>query len=91
MPGMETPDGCGTFDAQRNPTALTHQTSNVIWGHMVGKGAKEETPPTPKGKCMEFTSFVNANSCHNFISGKSVTGIVQFANQTVIDTFPSCC
>ena len=34
-----------------------------------------------------FTSYVDANLYHDLISGKSVTGIVHCANQTVIDTF----
>ena len=34
-----------------------------------------------------FTSCVDANLYHDLISGKSVTGVVHCANQTVIDTF----
>jgi hypothetical protein len=56
------------------------------------QGAKEEVPddaPPPLGKRVVFTAFVDANLYHDLISGKSVTGIIHCANQT-IDFFPSC-
>ena len=34
-----------------------------------------------------MTTYVDANLCHDFITGKSVTGIIHILNQTVIDTF----
>ena len=60
------------------------------WEHSCYRGAKEEIPediPIPRGKRVVFTSFVDANLYHDMISGKSVTGIIHMANQTVIDFF----
>ena len=60
------------------------------WKYAVYRGAKEDLPdnmPPPRGKRVVFTSYVDANLYHDLISGKSVTGIVHCANQTVIDTF----
>ena len=43
--------------------------------------------PTPRGKRIVMTSFVDANLYHDLISGKSVTGILHFFNKTPIDWF----
>jgi hypothetical protein len=37
----------------------------------------------PLGKRVVFTAFVDANLYHDLISGKSVTGIIHCANQTI--------
>jgi hypothetical protein len=37
------------------------------------------------GKRVVFTTYVDANLFHDLISGKSVTGTLHWANQTVID------
>ena len=50
--------------------------------------AKEEIPldaPKPKGKSVTVTFFFDANLCHDFISGKSVTGILHQFNKTLIE------
>ena len=60
------------------------------WKYVVYRGAKEDIPddmPPPRGKRVVFTSYVDANLYHDLISGKSVTGVVHCANQTVIDVF----
>ena len=38
--------------------------------------------PKPLGKVVQLTHFFDANLMHDVLSGKSVTGIVHFANQT---------
>ena len=51
---------------------------------------KEEIPsdmPTPRGKRIVTTSFVDANLYHDLVSGKSVTGMLHFFNKTLIDWF----
>ena len=60
------------------------------WEYSVYKGAKELIPedcPPPRGKSARFSSYVDANLLHDLISGKSVTGILHFANKTPIDWF----
>lgn len=60
------------------------------WEHTCYRGAKEEVDvdsPKPLGKRVIFTSYVDANLYHDLLNGKSVTGILHMANQTVIDYF----
>ena len=51
---------------------------------------KEEIPaslPEPLGKPVTLTTYVDANLYHDFISGRSVTGILQLVNGTPIDWY----
>ena len=60
------------------------------WEYTCYSGAKEEVPhdaPKPKGKRVQFTTYVDANLYHDMVSGKLVTGILHLANQTLIDQF----
>ena len=60
------------------------------WFYTCYGGAKEEIPddaPTPRGKPIVTSSFVNTNLYHDLISGKSVTGILHFFNKTPIDWY----
>jgi hypothetical protein len=60
------------------------------WEYTCYSGAKEEKPedaPEPHGKRVQFTAYVDANLYHDMISGKSVTGTLHFANQTLIDQY----
>ncbi len=43
--------------------------------------------PTPKGKYVRTTSFVDANLMHDVVTGRSCTGVLEFLNQTPIDWF----
>jgi len=50
--------------------------------------AKEEIPldaPKPKGKSATVTSHVDADLCHDLISGESVTGVPHQLNKMPID------
>ena len=54
-----------------------------------GKG-KEELPPdmpTPKGKLMRTTTYADANLMHDLVTGRSMSGILHFINQTPIQWF----
>jgi hypothetical protein len=54
-----------------------------------GKG-KEELPkdmPIPRGKIMRTTTYANANLVHDFVTGRSMSGILHFVNQTPIQWF----
>ena len=52
--------------------------------------AKEEIPhnaPKPLGMPLLMTTYVDANLCHDMTTGKSVTGVLHFYNQTPIDFY----
>ena len=50
--------------------------------------ASEQIPdnaPTPLGNAATLTHYVDANLMHDLLSGRSVNGMLHFANQTIID------
>ena len=58
------------------------------WERTAYGGAKEDRPsdaPKPKGKYVTTTTYKDANLYHDFTSGKAVTGVLHFVNQTPID------
>ena len=60
------------------------------WEHSCYRGAEEVLPhdfPKPLGKAVRTSSYVDANLYHDLISGRSVTGIIHFLNQTPIDWY----
>jgi hypothetical protein len=60
------------------------------WEYTVYKGAKEIIPkdvPLPLGKEVDTITFHDANLYHDFITGRSVTGIIHFINRTPIDWY----
>ena len=60
------------------------------WDKSVYGTPSEELPkdaPTPLGKHVQLTHYVDANLMHNVLTGKSLTGILHFANQTPIDWY----
>ena len=60
------------------------------WSDSVYDESPEEIPkdaPEPLGKYVQFTHYVDANLMHNVLTGKSLTGVLHFANQTPIDYF----
>jgi hypothetical protein len=60
------------------------------WETSIYSGAKELTPddaPVPLGKPVRCTSYVDANLFHDLASGRSVTGVLHFFNQTPIDWY----
>jgi len=48
---------------------------------------KDPKAPPPKGKTVRFTSFCDANLMHDVVTGRSASGILEFANQTPLDWF----
>ena len=52
-------------------------------------GNVEETLPydAPKayGPPVVMTTYVDANLCHDFVTGRSVTGIIHLLNQTIVN------
>ena len=60
------------------------------WDHSVYSDAKEELPedaPTPRGKGVQTTSYVDANLMHDILSGRSMTGILHLLNCTPVDWY----
>ena len=47
----------------------------------------DPTDPTPRGKYVRTTSFVDANLYHCKLTGRAATGILHVVNQTPIDWF----
>jgi hypothetical protein len=60
------------------------------WDRSIYAGATELVPtdaPEPLGKPVVCTSYVDANLYHDLLTGRSVTGVMHFFNQTPIDWF----
>ena len=60
------------------------------WEKSVYGDVKELLPtnaPKPLGAPVILTHYVDANLYHDMITGRSVTGIIHFINQTPIDSF----
>ena len=61
------------------------------WAHSVYGDIEEDIPndiPTPLGKFVRITHYVDANLYHDMLTGRSVTGILDFLNQTPIEWYP---
>jgi hypothetical protein len=60
------------------------------WTRSVYGNVTEEMPrdaPPPLGKDVVLTSYVDANLYHDMITGRSVTAVLHFVNQTPVDWF----
>ena len=60
------------------------------WEHSVYGNVKEDIPldiPTPLGKPVILTSYVDANLRHDMVTGRSVTGILHLINKTPFDWY----
>ncbi len=60
------------------------------WSYSPYAGSQEVLPkniPPPLGKHVTMTTYVDANLCHNFMTGKAVTGVLHFFNKTPTDWF----
>ena len=64
----------------------TNDEITVNWKEQY-PGATEELPPdmpTPKGKTIQITTYVDADHAHDQVTRRSVTGILLFVNNTPI-------
>jgi hypothetical protein len=84
------PDGAirfrtGTPDHESYTPPIDHQWAQAQYG----KGREELPPdmPTPKGKPMRTTTYADANLMHDLVTGRSMSGILHFINQTPIQWF----
>ena len=60
------------------------------WERSVYGRVREEIPkdaPAPKGKPVVTTTYKDANLCHDLATGRAVTGILHFINQTPVEWF----
>ena len=60
------------------------------WERSVYGNVQEQVPkdtPKPLGKQVVLTSYVDANLHHDLVTGRSVTGVIHFVNQTPIHWF----
>ena len=67
------------------PEPTKKKWSDTIYGEL-----KEEIPsdiPPPLGNPVTLTHYVDANLMHDLTTGRSVTGILHFMNQTPIDSY----
>ena len=66
------------------------QETHYDWARTVYGDVKEEKPrnaPRPLGKPVILTSYVDANLYHDMITGRSVSAVLHFINQTPIEWF----
>ena len=69
-------------------SSLPHQQHD--WMYSVYGNVKEEVPddiPEPLGKPVVLTTYVDANLYHDMLTGRAVTGILQFINATPIEWY----
>ena len=63
---------------------------NYAWQKSIYGDVKELLPhnaPKAYGPIVIMTTYVDANLCHDFVTSKSVTGIIHLLNQTIVDYF----
>ena len=69
------------------PDHSQHCTTTYEWEKTFYRNAKElvaSNIPKALGPKVVITTYVDANLCHDMLSGKSVTGIIHFLNKTPI-------
>jgi hypothetical protein len=68
------------------------ETPQYNWMSSVYANVKEELPSDPPaslGKEVTITTYVDANLCHDWTTGRAVTGTLYFLNGTPINCFSS--
>jgi hypothetical protein len=72
------------------PDLSTLPVQEFDWAETVYGKVQEEVPkdiPAPYGKPVVTVTYVDANLYHDIITGRSVTGILHFCNQTLVEWF----
>jgi hypothetical protein len=71
------------------PDYSQFKDEEVDWGYVYHPCIEEVPSDAPRamGKCVRTTSFVDANLMHDYITGRSVTGILHLLNKTPIEWF----
>ena len=62
-----------------------HDWAYSVYGD--GEELVPHEPPAPLGKPVTLSHYVDANLYHDMLTGRAVTGILHFVNQTPIDWF----
>ena len=75
----------GIPDHESNFEVKEHDWMYSVYG--TGGEVLPEDMPTPRGKPVRTTSFVDANLLHCKVTGRSATGILHLINQTPCDWF----
>jgi hypothetical protein len=72
------------------PDFSTIAVKEYDWSETVYGKVQEETArdlPEPLGNPVVLVSYVDANLQHDMLTGRSVTGVLHFCNQTLVDWF----
>ena len=77
--------GIPDWEAIFDQDAVRHDWMESIYG--CPPEDVDPKAPTPKGKQVRTTSFVDANLMHDAVTGRSCTGIIECVNQTPMDWF----
>ena len=83
------PDGAIRFRTGE-PDFSSLEDQEYDWTISVYSGAFEQIPhdiPKPLGKHVQTTHYVDANLHHDLATGKAVTAVLHFLNQTPIDAY----
>ena len=83
------PDGAIRFRTGE-PDFSSLKDQEYDWTRIVYSGACEQIPhdiPKPLGKHVQTTHYVDANLHHDLATGKAVTAVLHFLNQTPIDAY----
>ena len=86
---MFLPDGAIRFRTGE-PDFSSLNDQEYDWTRSVYSGACEQIPhdiPKPLGKHVQTTHYVDANLHHDLATGKAVTAVLHFLNQTPIDAY----
>ena len=65
-------------------------TKTYDWMYSVYGNVEEQVPsdaPKPLGKPVVTSSYYDANLMHCLVTGRAMTGVMHFVNQTLIDTY----
>jgi hypothetical protein len=72
------------------PDYSDYQDPEYDWSSSVNGDVKEIIPtdiPEPKGKYVTLSHYFDVNLYHDMVTGRSVTAILHFLNQTPIDWY----
>jgi hypothetical protein len=72
------------------PDYSDYQDVEYNWSSSVYGDVKEIIPmeiPEPKGKYVTLSHYFDANLYHDMVTGRSVTAILHFLNQTLMDWY----
>jgi hypothetical protein len=72
------------------PDYSDYQDPEYNWSSSVYGDVKEIIPtdiPEPKGKYVTLSHYFDANLYHDMVTGRSVTAILHFLNQTPMDWY----